>query len=64
MPSHLHLDRTVLQRLNNMVQYFQWFALINGIDGGVEHTFYANMGLATITYDFATETTGPSIFTP
>ena len=47
-----------------MVQYLQWFAIINQCDGGIEHTFYANMGLATITYDMATDTLGPSIFTP
>jgi len=47
-----------------MVQYFQWFITFNGVDGGVEHEFYGNMGLATITYDMATNTLGPSIFTP
>jgi hypothetical protein len=46
-----------------MVQYFQWFILLNGVDGGLEYEFYANMGLATITYDMASDTLGPSIFT-
>ncbi len=47
-----------------MVQYFQWMFWNHACDGGLEHIFYANMGLATVTYDMATDKLGPSIFTP
>ena len=47
-----------------MVQYFQWMFWRNAIDGEIEYIFYANMGLAQVTWDQATGTIGPSIFTP
>ena len=47
-----------------MVQYFQWMFWRHAIDGEIECIFYANMGLATVTWDMATDTIRPSIFTP
>ena len=47
-----------------MVQYIQWMFWRHAIDGEIECIFYANMGLATVTWDMSTDTIGPSIFTP